>query len=71
MNQTIYIALLDEGAEVWRPAEAEALPGGLFRILGPVPEEENWEFPPGSLVRCREKRFSDGARGQVAYKLAS
>ena len=28
----IYVALVDENVEVYRPDEATALPGGLFRI---------------------------------------
>ena len=50
----IYIRLLDEGTDVFRPTEAEALEGGFFRLL-PTPEydpdDEHWEFTPGSVVR--------------------
>jgi len=70
MSQVIYIELLGEGTTVWRPAQAEQLPHGLFRVLGPVPEDEAWAFPPGSIVRCKEKAFSAGARGLVAYELS-
>jgi hypothetical protein len=52
--RTIYIRLLDEGTEVLRPTEAEELADGLFKVL-PTPEynpdDEHWEFGPGSLVR--------------------
>jgi len=31
-SQEIYVALLDEGVEVWRPVQARALGGGIFEI---------------------------------------
>jgi hypothetical protein len=31
----------------------------MFRILSDPPEGERWEFPTGSIVRCRKQRFSD------------
>jgi len=52
--RTIYIRLLDEGTEVFRPTEAEELAGGLFMLLPTPdydPDDEHWEFGPGSLVR--------------------
>jgi hypothetical protein len=52
--RTIYIRLLDEGTEVFRPTQAEELPDGVFK-LRPTPkydpDDEHWEFKPGSLVR--------------------
>lgn len=65
----IYIELFEDGAQVWRPARAEPLASGLFRVLGPVPEDEIWAFPPGSIVRCKERNFSGGACELVAYEL--
>ena len=61
-KRTIYVALLDEGVNVWRPVAAEQLPTGNFRILlGEVnPEIERWEFPPGSVVRCESRKLSEG-----------
>ncbi len=51
---TIYIRLLGEGTEVLRPTEAEELRDGLFKLLPTPnydPEDEHWEFAPGSVVR--------------------
>jgi hypothetical protein len=52
--RTIYIRLLDEGTDVLRPTEAEELGNGLFK-LRPTPDydpdDEKWEFIPGSIVR--------------------
>jgi hypothetical protein len=68
-RETIYIELLDEGVQVWRPVEAERRQDGLYRILSKPPDEtEAWKFPPGSVVRCEEKAFSGGAKGLVAQE---
>ena len=70
-HQTIYVALLDEGVDVWRPVQAERVRTGVFRILpmNPDPEDERWEFPPGSVVRCEEREVSEG-RALVAVALS-
>ena len=67
----IFVALLDEGAEVWRPVEARPLGGESYEILGPVPADERWQFTPGQRVLCREKAFSDGSKGLVAYEVVA
>ena len=48
----VYVRLLDEGTKVSRLTEALDSGNGLFRILpcpGYDPEDESWEFPPGSI----------------------
>jgi hypothetical protein len=66
----LFVRLLDEGTEVSRPTEALELGNGLFRIL-PVAnydsQDEVWEFPPGSIVRC-ERRESDSGEYILAVK---
>ena len=67
-GRKIYIRLLDEGTDVSRPTEAVDIGGGLFRVLpaeGYDPEEEHWEFPPGSTVRL-EKRVDTSGEYLVA-----
>ena len=59
-HETIHIALLDDGTDVWRPVEAERLADGRYKVLGPVPEGELWQFPPGSIVSVQLKRLSGG-----------
>ena len=68
----IYVALLDEGVEVWRPVEAVQEGEDQYRILSgnDDPETERWEFHQGELVRCRMKTFSDGGSGWVAFERA-
>lgn len=63
---TIYMQLLDEGTDVWRPVEATQVADENYRIEGEVPEEEVWEFAPGSAVRCEWKTFSEGKQGLTA-----
>lgn len=69
---TIYVYLLDEGVDVWRPVSAEHLREDVYRIVGeaPDPEDEKWAFLPGQLVRCRMQQLSEG-KVLVAYKAAS
>jgi len=59
---TIYVALLDEGIDVWRPVGAIKLGDGLYRILPPAPDPnlETLEFQPGDVVRCELRTLSEG-----------
>ena len=67
MNEEIvelYVRLLDEGTSVSRPTKAVSLGNGLFKLLPTKnynPEDEHWEFPPGSIVCAKEVRKGDGA----------
>lgn len=67
MTQTIYVALLDEGTDVWRPVQAEQVKGNAYRILDSMPEDESWEFPSGAVVHCKEMTLSSG-KHLVAYE---
>jgi hypothetical protein len=55
-TRTIYVYLPDERVDVWRPVKAEELESERFRILGPVPKDEIWEFPPGTIVRVEKMK---------------
>ena len=62
-RRTVYVKLLDEGVDVWRPVEAVQLPDGRYRLertLDYDPELETWKFLPGSPVRCELRQLSDG-----------
>ena len=59
-TRTIYAYLPDERVDVWRPVEAEELASGRYRILGRVPDDARWEFPPGSSVRVEMKPLMNG-----------
>lgn len=67
---TIYIRLLDEGTEVFRPTFAEPAGSALFKVRPTSnydPQDEKWEFVPGSVVEC-EKRELEGEEVLVAVK---
>jgi hypothetical protein len=67
---TIFVALLNEGVDVWRPVQARPLSRGLFRIVGVEVDisDETWQFPAGAIVRCEQKRFGDGTTGMTAVE---
>ena len=50
----IYVKLLDEGVDVWRPVRAEHLQDDIYSIIDqPYDREtESWEFEPGDEVMC-------------------
>jgi hypothetical protein len=67
----IYVQLLDEGTPTTRPTEAMELGAGLFKVL-PVsnydPEDEKWEFPPGSVVKVKK---TQGLFGEMLLAVAA
>ncbi len=66
----IHVALLGEGTDVWRPVQAVWVRGEVFRIVSENanPEDEQWEFSTGELVRCILREFSGGEHGFVAVE---
>jgi hypothetical protein len=52
---TVYVALLDEGVDVWRPVQAEHLGDDLYRLTGEQPDGEAWHFATGDVVKCKER----------------
>jgi hypothetical protein len=70
---TIYIELLEEGTQVWRPVQAALEYGYVYRLPQTLAQEmtgEVWAFPPGSLVHCEMRDFDDGP-GLVAMRRAN
>jgi hypothetical protein len=65
-TSTIFVELVNEGTECWRPVEAEQLSDSTFRIIGAKPEDEIWKFDCGDVVRCKLRQFHNGP-GLVAY----
>ena len=64
----VYVELVDEGVDVWRPVSAVVEGDGVYRLTGEQPSGEQWPFPP-ARVRCQERELSDGWE-RVAYRLA-
>lgn len=58
----IYVALLGEGVDVWRPVEALYVNEDIYKILDQPYDRaiENWQFQPGQLVVCEMIESSDG-----------
>jgi hypothetical protein len=51
----IFIPLVNEGTDVVRPTQGAMLGENQFQVLAAPnydPVDEEWEFPPGSRVRC-------------------
>jgi hypothetical protein len=60
---TVYVKLLDEGTDVWRPVPAEDLGQRQYRMLPTDnydPDDEAWEFLPGTVTICEPRQLSDG-----------
>ena len=70
-RETIYVPLLDEGIEVWRPVAARKVAADTYLILNQNydREVETWQFEPGTLVRCRKER-RNGRQILVATEIA-
>jgi hypothetical protein len=50
---TVYVRLLGEGTEVFRPVPAIPVADSRYTLQGDEifqPDDENWEFAPGSTV---------------------
>ena len=60
---TIYVALIGEGLDVWRPVKAEHVRDSVYKIVDQAydKDDETWEFVPGDVVECRFLELSDGA----------
>lgn len=58
----IFVSLLNEGVDVWRPVQAEHLHDNVYRIADqPYDREtETWQFEPGDVVVCELIASSDG-----------
>jgi hypothetical protein len=68
---TIYVELLGEGTDCWRPVEAEHLGADLYRITGETPEDEVWSFSTGDTVKCKTQAFQTNGSGLVASEKIS
>jgi hypothetical protein len=70
MEKTIYMPLIGEGTDCWRPVRALQLADGVFEVADAIPEDESWAFAPFARVRCEEKVFADGQTGLVVVAYA-
>jgi len=70
MEKTIFMPLVGDGTECWRPVRAVQIGVDIFEIADEIPEDESWAFAPFSRVRCRDKIFADGQVGLVVFAYA-
>jgi hypothetical protein len=59
ITKTIYIKLLEEGTDVWRPTLGEFIKDSIYKVLptdGYDPDLEEWEFIPGAIVICEVQK---------------
>ena len=66
---SIYVTMMGEGMNVLRSVRAEHLGRDFYIIVDEMPADENWEYVPGQVVRCKKKNLSNG-KGLVAYEEA-
>jgi hypothetical protein len=64
----IYVRLLDEAVDVWRPIRAAHQADDVYRIVSGAVEGEEWEFSTGALVRCRRETLADHGEELVAFE---
>lgn len=66
----IYVFLLDEAVDVWRPVQAIEKVQGLYQIVSEslAPDDVKGEFTTGDIVRVNKKSFSDSRRELVAVE---
>lgn len=66
---TIYVYLLDEGVDVWRPVQARHIGTDRYQIVSVniASGDELWQFNTGDTVRCKSRMLSDG-EVLVAYE---
>ena len=67
---TIYMPLLNEGTNVWRPVSAKHLAGDVYIVRDNVPDGEEWMFATGSTVRCESMTLNAGTKVLAAVGIA-
>lgn len=63
MTLEVYVRLLDESVDVWRPVPATPSKKSDWFVLGTPhdysPKTENLEFKLGTEVRCERRKLED------------
>lgn len=62
LSTHIFVRLLDEAVDVWRPVYAQRLDDGRYKIIEQEYDRniEKWEFEPGDCVVCEMVDSSEG-----------
>jgi hypothetical protein len=59
--EEIYVKLLNEGTEVYRPVPAKRISESVYFIPDTATynaDDETWEYPPGSRVQVTQRLLS-------------
>lgn len=61
-THTIFVRLLNENVDVWRPVQAVLLGDDVYHIIEQPYDRSNeqWQFEPGTAVKCKYTLLSDG-----------
>ena len=72
-QRTIYVALLDEGIDVWRPGEARKIAANTYLILDQNydREVEAWQFEPARPSSAAARKRRNGREILVATEIAT
>ncbi len=70
METVIYMPLLVEGTDCWRPVRAVRITDNCFEVIDQIAPGESWKFAPSSRVRCRKRIFTGGEAGLEAFEYA-
>ncbi len=66
----VFVRLLEEGVDVWRPVPARRLSEATFKLWdAPVPADEVWSFQPGDIV-VAEHRVENGSMSEALFAIA-
>lgn len=68
MEKTIYIKLLGEGTVAYRPVRAIKVDKNIYLLKGEEifdPDDEEWEFYPGTKVKV-DRKILEGKKVLVA-----
>ncbi len=64
---TIYVPLAHSSE--WRPVKAIRQREDIYCVLGPMPQDEEWKYPPGSMVRRKPRILPNGKQEMAASEL--
>jgi hypothetical protein len=70
MEAVIYMPLVGEGTDCWRPVRALRIAEDIFEVIEHIPSDESWEFSPFARLRCRNRVFTGGEAGLEAFEYA-
>src|SRR4051794_9400952 len=57
---TLYVELVNEGVDVWRPVDAVQVEPKRYRLPDTAPDGEEWVTPPGTVVVAVTRTMADG-----------